>query len=165
MKKSKIQGWAIKISGYDAPILYHPGKHNISADMLSRIAVTSSVGQCALVSHDSPSICLMMTWKLITFMHSNMSSLLTNSLKHHSIMSNPHLLSKMICFISLLNHSFVLVITCVWYCPNRHTRRPLTIAMMKRAKMLLRKLCCESRRPMCGMECRKPCGRMLPLIN
>ena len=42
-RNSKLQRWAIQISEYGAPIMYHPGKLNIRADMLSRIAcVTSS---------------------------------------------------------------------------------------------------------------------------
>ncbi len=35
---TKLQRWAIQISEYGAPILYHQGKLNVRADMLSRIA-------------------------------------------------------------------------------------------------------------------------------
>ena len=38
-KNSKLQRWAIQIAEYGAPILYHPGKLNVRADMLSRISV------------------------------------------------------------------------------------------------------------------------------
>jgi transposase InsO family protein len=38
IRNSKLQRWAIQISEYSAPIRYHPGKLNIRADMLSRIA-------------------------------------------------------------------------------------------------------------------------------
>lgn len=37
IKNTKVQRWAIQIAEYGAPILYHPGKKNIRADMLSRI--------------------------------------------------------------------------------------------------------------------------------
>lgn len=43
IKNTKLQRWAIQISEYGAPILYHPGKLNIRADMLSRIAAVESV--------------------------------------------------------------------------------------------------------------------------
>jgi len=38
IKSSKLARWSIQIQEYQAPILYHPGKLNIRADMLSRIA-------------------------------------------------------------------------------------------------------------------------------
>ena len=38
IRNTKIQRWAIQISEFGAPILYRKGKHNIRADMLSRIA-------------------------------------------------------------------------------------------------------------------------------
>lgn len=38
IKNTKLQRWALNISLYNAPIMYHPGKKNIRADMLSRIA-------------------------------------------------------------------------------------------------------------------------------
>jgi len=38
IKNSKLERWSINISLYGAPIIYHPGKLNIRADMLSRIA-------------------------------------------------------------------------------------------------------------------------------
>ena len=38
IKNSKLQRWALNISQYNAPIMYHPGKLNVRADMLSRIA-------------------------------------------------------------------------------------------------------------------------------
>lgn len=41
IKNSKLQRWAIQIAEYGAPILYHPGKLNVRADMLSRIAAIS----------------------------------------------------------------------------------------------------------------------------
>jgi hypothetical protein len=40
-KNSKLQRWSIQISEYGAPIMYHPGKLNVRADMLSRIAVVT----------------------------------------------------------------------------------------------------------------------------
>jgi len=40
-KNSKLQRWSIQISEYGAPILYHQGKLNVRADMLSRIASVS----------------------------------------------------------------------------------------------------------------------------
>ena len=38
IKNTKLQRWAIQISEYGAPILYHPGKLNVRADMLSRVS-------------------------------------------------------------------------------------------------------------------------------
>lgn len=38
IKNSKLSRWAMQISEYQAPILYHQGKLNVRADMLSRIA-------------------------------------------------------------------------------------------------------------------------------
>ena len=48
IKNSKIQRWGAQIAEYCAPILYHKGKLNVRADMLSRI---NSDGQ---VSHMAP---------------------------------------------------------------------------------------------------------------
>jgi len=48
IKNSKLQRWAIQISEYGAPILYHPGRLNIRADMLSRIASVQPIGQTIL---------------------------------------------------------------------------------------------------------------------
>lgn len=45
IKNTKLQRWAIQISEYGAPILYHPGKLNIRADMLSRIDAVKPVIQ------------------------------------------------------------------------------------------------------------------------
>ena len=42
IRNSKLQRWAIQISEYGAPIMYHPGKLNIRADMLSRIAAVTT---------------------------------------------------------------------------------------------------------------------------
>jgi len=38
IRNTKVQRWAIQISEFGAPIKYRPGKHNIRADMLSRIS-------------------------------------------------------------------------------------------------------------------------------
>lgn len=38
IRNTKVQRWAIQISEFSAPIKYRQGKHNIRADMLSRIA-------------------------------------------------------------------------------------------------------------------------------
>ena len=43
IRNTKLQRWAIQISEYGAPILYHPGKLNIRADMLSRIASVTPI--------------------------------------------------------------------------------------------------------------------------
>lgn len=43
IKNAKIQRWALNISAYSAPILYHPGKLNIRADMLSRICTVQAI--------------------------------------------------------------------------------------------------------------------------
>lgn len=45
IKNTKLQRWAIQISEYGAPILYHPGRLNIRADMLSRIAAIEPLVQ------------------------------------------------------------------------------------------------------------------------
>ena len=45
IKSSKLARWSIQIQEYQAPILYHPGKLNIRADMLSRIAAIEPVSQ------------------------------------------------------------------------------------------------------------------------
>lgn len=45
IKNSKLQRWAIQISEYGAPIMYHPGKFNIKADFLSRIAAIAPLTQ------------------------------------------------------------------------------------------------------------------------
>ena len=42
IKNTKIQRWAVQIAEYSAPILYHRGKLNVRADMLSRIASVNS---------------------------------------------------------------------------------------------------------------------------
>ena len=41
IRNTKVQRWAINIAEYGAPILYHPGRLNIRADMLSRIAAVA----------------------------------------------------------------------------------------------------------------------------
>ena len=43
IKNTKLQRWAIQISEYGAPIEYHPGKLNVAADMLSRIASATDI--------------------------------------------------------------------------------------------------------------------------
>ena len=54
IKNTKLQRWAIQISEYGAPILYHPGKLNICADMLSRISAVTSIEEY-LYPDDAPS--------------------------------------------------------------------------------------------------------------
>jgi len=54
IRNTKLQRWAIQISEYGAPILYHPGKLNIRADMLSRIAAITPVEEY-IYPDDAPS--------------------------------------------------------------------------------------------------------------
>ena len=48
IKNTKLQRLASQISEYGAPIMYHPGKRNIRADMLSRIAAVQPAMVAAL---------------------------------------------------------------------------------------------------------------------
>ena len=45
IRNTKLQRWAIQISQYGCPIFYHPGKLNIRADMLSRIAAITPLDE------------------------------------------------------------------------------------------------------------------------
>ena len=45
IRNTKIQRWAVQISEFGAPIMYRPGKHNVRADMLSRIASINAAAQ------------------------------------------------------------------------------------------------------------------------
>ena len=45
IKNTKLQRWAIQISEYGAEIQYHPGKLNVVADMLSRVAAVQPLVQ------------------------------------------------------------------------------------------------------------------------
>jgi len=58
IKNTKLQRWAIQISEYGAPILYHPGKLNVRADMLSRIAslTPAFVASLAPVANGLPTV-------------------------------------------------------------------------------------------------------------
>jgi len=58
IRNTKLQRWAIQISEYGAPILYHPGKLNVRADMLSRIAALSPpvIASLAPAAVDLPSV-------------------------------------------------------------------------------------------------------------
>ncbi len=58
IKNTKLQRWAIQISEYGAPILYHPGKLNIRADMLSRISTIQPpvIASLAPAAQDLPTV-------------------------------------------------------------------------------------------------------------
>lgn len=55
IKNTKLQRWAIQISEYGAPILYHPGRLNIRADTLSRISAIQPLVQ-AVPPVDAPDV-------------------------------------------------------------------------------------------------------------
>jgi transposase InsO family protein len=57
IRSSKISRWSQQIQEFQAPILYHPGKLNIRADMLSRIAaIEPSTPTPVVVPADIPDV-------------------------------------------------------------------------------------------------------------
>ncbi len=48
MNNTKIQRWQVPLAEYDAKIGYRKGKHNIRADMLSRIKLRADVASLIL---------------------------------------------------------------------------------------------------------------------
>jgi transposase InsO family protein len=57
IRSSKISRWSQQINEFQAPILYHPGKLNVRADMLSRIAaIEPSTPSPVIVPADIPDV-------------------------------------------------------------------------------------------------------------
>ena len=106
IRNTKLQRWAIQISEHGAPIKYHPGKLNIRADMLSRIAaVRPAPDELTFDLSATPEI-----WRLDNIEPRQLSSTQQTEFADAWVEAEqefdaPRITSKTVSYIAWLNHT------------------------------------------------------------